>query len=143
MISSSASAIQRAAKVFLNLQQEPFNEDNSEETLEVGNDVLDELSSLSITENGSSVSSSVSIPNSDKVANEETSVKVGSLKLKSLNQGEDGEDLECLPCITLAEVRSHSSSDDAWIVFYDRVYDITDFIVEVARTLILYPITNP
>ena len=34
-----------------------------------------------------------------------------------------------LPEISLQEVWEHSTFDDAWIVIYDRVYDITDFVM--------------
>lgn len=33
--------------------------------------------------------------------------------------------------ITLEEVSWHDNSSDCWIVIYDRVYDITDFLNEV------------
>lgn len=33
-----------------------------------------------------------------------------------------------LPEITLNEVSNHDSYDNCWIVVYDRIYDVTDFI---------------
>lgn len=33
--------------------------------------------------------------------------------------------------ITLSEVSWHDSYADCWIIIYDRVYDITDFLDEV------------
>lgn len=36
-----------------------------------------------------------------------------------------------MPEIPLAEVGEHCSFEDAWIVFYDKVYDITNFLHEV------------
>lgn len=34
--------------------------------------------------------------------------------------------------ITLAEVGSHDTPDDCWVVIYDRVYDISTFLDEVS-----------
>ncbi|XP_022914316.1 cytochrome b5-like [Onthophagus taurus] len=31
---------------------------------------------------------------------------------------------------TLKEVASHDDIDDCWVIIYDRVYDLTDFIME-------------
>lgn len=33
--------------------------------------------------------------------------------------------------ITLSEVAWHDSYSDCWVIIYDRVYDITDFLDEV------------
>ena len=42
-----------------------------------------------------------------------------------------------LPTISLSEVSQHYTSDDAWIVFYDKVYDVTDFLDEVKKNCML------
>jgi cytochrome b involved in lipid metabolism len=34
--------------------------------------------------------------------------------------------------ITLCEVLEHDSLDDCWIIIYDRVYDITNFLSSVS-----------
>lgn len=34
--------------------------------------------------------------------------------------------------ISLEEVLYHDSSDDCWIIIYDRVYDVTDFLHQVS-----------
>lgn len=34
--------------------------------------------------------------------------------------------------ISLAEVSLHDTRNDCWVVIYDRVYDITDFLYEVS-----------
>lgn len=34
--------------------------------------------------------------------------------------------------ISLDEVLYHDSSDDCWIIIYDRVYDVTDFLRQVS-----------
>lgn len=34
--------------------------------------------------------------------------------------------------ITLEEVSSHDTNKDCWVVIYDRVYDVTDFLEEVS-----------
>lgn len=38
---------------------------------------------------------------------------------------------KCRPIISLSEVAEHDSFDDCWIILYDRVYDVTDFLNEV------------
>lgn len=38
---------------------------------------------------------------------------------------------KCRPIISLKEVADHDSYDDCWIVLYDRVYDVTNFLHEV------------
>lgn len=38
---------------------------------------------------------------------------------------------KCRPIIPLKEVAEHDSYDDCWIVLYDRVYDVTNFLHEV------------
>jgi len=38
---------------------------------------------------------------------------------------------EELPLISLKEVATHCTLNDAWMVIYDRVYDVTTFIAEV------------
>ncbi len=43
---------------------------------------------------------------------------------------------ENLPTFSLAEVREHSDPSDAWIVLYDRVYDVTTFLHEVCVKII-------
>lgn len=49
-----------------------------------------------------------------------------------LNNDEDILNEEkCRPIISLKEVADHDSYDDCWIVLYDRVYDVTDFLNEV------------
>ncbi|KAL7739763.1 hypothetical protein ACLKA6_015003 [Drosophila palustris] len=39
-------------------------------------------------------------------------------------------ELVSVPEITLEEVAQHDSYDDCWIVIYDRVYDVTQFLRE-------------
>ena len=39
--------------------------------------------------------------------------------------------LDALPLITLGEVQDHCYEDDAWMVFYDRVYNVTNFLTQV------------
>lgn len=38
---------------------------------------------------------------------------------------------KCRTIISLKEVADHDSYDDCWIVLYDRVYDVTNFLHEV------------
>jgi cytochrome b involved in lipid metabolism len=35
-------------------------------------------------------------------------------------------------CISLDEVSNHDSLDDCWIILYDRVYDVTNFLSSVS-----------
>ena len=42
---------------------------------------------------------------------------------------------EGLPIITLEEVKNHFSLQDAWMVVYDRVYNVTSFLAEVCKSL--------
>ena len=42
---------------------------------------------------------------------------------------------EGLPIITLEEVKNHFSRQDAWMVIYDRVYNVTSFLAEVCKKL--------
>ncbi|CAL4162432.1 unnamed protein product [Meganyctiphanes norvegica] len=35
-----------------------------------------------------------------------------------------------LPIYTLAEVQNHDIMSDCWIILYDKVYDVTDFMME-------------
>jgi len=39
-------------------------------------------------------------------------------------------DPESLPQYTLSEVSEHCMPDDCWIIVFDRVYDVTDFLDE-------------
>ena len=43
---------------------------------------------------------------------------------------------EGLPIITLEEVKNHFSLQDAWMVVYDRVYNVTSFLAEVCNMAI-------
>lgn len=38
--------------------------------------------------------------------------------------------------ISLSEVSWHDSANDCWIIIYDRVYDVTDFLDEVNNSKI-------
>lgn len=38
--------------------------------------------------------------------------------------------LDQLPLISLQDVQSHCYEDDAWMVIYDRVYNVTDFLIQ-------------
>ncbi len=43
-----------------------------------------------------------------------------------------GEDEGELPEISLKEVARHSRRNDAWMVIYDKVYDVTQFLIQVS-----------
>lgn len=39
---------------------------------------------------------------------------------------------KCRRIIDLAEVANHDTPDDCWIVLFDRVYDVTEFLDKVS-----------
>lgn len=43
-----------------------------------------------------------------------------------------------LPTISLKEVAKHDSYNSCWIIIYDRVYDITNYLNVVSLFLIIY-----
>ena len=47
---------------------------------------------------------------------------------------------EGLPIITLEEVKNHFSLQDAWMVVYDRVYNVTSFLAEVCKNPTIFNI---
>lgn len=55
--------------------------------------------------------------------------------LFSSSSGSSGLESEIdnkLKQISLEEVSDHDCADDCWIIIYDRVYDITDFLDDVS-----------
>lgn len=53
---------------------------------------------------------------------------------KSVTETDDEKiliDEKCRPIITLQEVSDHDTYDDCWIILYDRVYDVTEFLNQV------------
>lgn len=44
---------------------------------------------------------------------------------------------KCRPIISLKEVAEHDSCGDCWIILYDRVYDVTNFLNEVNINIIM------
>lgn len=46
--------------------------------------------------------------------------------------GKESEIDKRLKQITLAEVSDHDCYDDCWIIIYDRVYDVTNFLRSVS-----------
>ena len=62
------------------------------------------------------VASSASVATSTEVSN----------SLDEANETPDN-----LPIINMAEVKEHCDPSDGWMVIYDRVYDVTDFLREV------------
>lgn len=36
--------------------------------------------------------------------------------------------------ISMSEISMHDSIDDCWVIIYDRVYDITNFLDQVSET---------
>ena len=41
-----------------------------------------------------------------------------------------------LPIYSMSEVKDHYETSDAWMVLYDRVYDVTKFLHEVCRSFV-------
>lgn len=46
---------------------------------------------------------------------------------------------KCRPTISLREVLEHDCIDDCWIVLFDRVYNVTDFLHQVKILLAVCP----
>lgn len=45
--------------------------------------------------------------------------------------------LKGLPEITLKEVACHDAINDCWVIIYDRVYDVTNFLFSVRINFLL------
>ena len=86
---------------------------------------------------GSSWKSSRRVRSSNSESGYGSSFYGSSMKsnLSSLGRKEENPEkqnyLDNLPLISLQEVQKHCYEDDAWMVFYDRVYNVTDFLIEV------------
>ena len=46
-------------------------------------------------------------------------------------------DVDDLTIYSMAEVRKHRDVSDGWMVIYDKVYDVTDFLDEVC--MVFFP----
>ena len=55
-------------------------------------------------------------------------------------EGNDNDDTvdkaTSLPIITMYEVGDHYTTNDAWMVIYDKVYNFTDFMMEVNKLVL-------
>lgn len=90
---------------------------------------------LAQTEGEASMATLPSTSDSDYTSSSIASVGIGNLSLlqaKDLSEAEREALLDSLPCYTLEEVSRHCEVEDGWIVFYDRVYDISKFLHEVS-----------
>ena len=47
------------------------------------------------------------------------------------NTDEANDEDDNIRIINMAEVKEHCDPSDAWMVIYDRVYDVTEFLIEV------------
>lgn len=56
---------------------------------------------------------------------------LGSSIGSALGISQASNETENLPIYTLEDVRQHCHEHDAWIVLYDKVYDITSFMLKV------------
>lgn len=81
------------------------------------------------------------LPTSELESKETTSIATSFLTdtirslLFSSSSGSSGLESEIdnkLKLISLEEVSDHDCADDCWIIIYDRVYDITDFLDDVS-----------
>lgn len=66
------------------------------------------------------------------------SIRIGLTK----NTRNDIEIKTCLPIITLNEVADHDNMSDCWIILYDRVYDVTEFLYSVSTYIYIYIYTK-
>lgn len=55
-----------------------------------------------------------------------------STAIESLKNLQRKSSVQGLPEITLKEVAHHDAMGDCWVVIYDRVYDVTDFLQSVS-----------
>lgn len=60
-----------------------------------------------------------------------TPVKVPSSGLMKTDL--KGQDDRHGPIFTLDQVSYHDQPDDCWLIIYDRVYDVTEFLSKVSR----------
>lgn len=66
----------------------------------------------------------------DTMASSVTASLMGSSMASSVPTAVEEVSEEGLPIITLEEVKNHFSLQDAWMVVYDRVYNVTSFLAE-------------
>lgn len=73
---------------------------------------------------------------------ESTNIVTNALRTLRLNKSapfseKDSETIlneeKCRRIYSLSEVSSHDTYDDCWIVIYDRVYNVTEFLKEVTK----------
>ena len=76
-----------------------------------------------------STASAFSAMSIDTVASSAASVAASTEVSNSLDEANETPDN--LPIINMAEVKDHCDPRDGWMVIYDRVYDVTDFLREV------------
>jgi hypothetical protein len=69
----------------------------------------------------------------DTMASSVTASLMGSSMASSVPTAVEEVSEEGLPIITLEEVKNHFSLQDAWMVVYDRVYNVTSFLAEVCN----------
>ena len=67
----------------------------------------------------------------DTMASSVAASLMGSSMASSVPPAVEEVSEEGLPIITLEEVKNHFSRQDAWMVVYDRVYNVTSFLAEV------------
>ena len=83
------------------------------------------------------------LPKSEIEDKESTNVTVNFLSntlrsilfTPSLSTGKESDIDKKLNQISLAEVEIHDSFNDCWVVIYDRVYDISEFLMHVSKYL--------
>lgn len=66
----------------------------------------------------------------DTMASSVAASLMGSSMASSVPPAVEEVSEEGLPIITLEEVKNHFSLQDAWMVVYDRVYNVTSFLAE-------------
>jgi hypothetical protein len=80
---------------------------------------------------------------SSESANESTSFFTSTIRTLFKKQETEIEYNNSLKQFTLEEVKHHDTWNDCWVVIYDRIYDITQFLRQVSRNSFSNPLSAP
>jgi hypothetical protein len=75
--------------------------------------------------------------------NESTSFFTNTIRTLFKKQETEIEYNNSLKQFSLEEVKNHDSWNDCWVIIYDRIYDITQFLHQVSRNSISNPLSAP
>jgi cytochrome b involved in lipid metabolism len=80
---------------------------------------------------------------SGETNNESTSFFTNTIRTLFKKQETEIEYNNSLKQFSLEEVKNHDSWNDCWVIIYDRVYDITQFLHQVSRNSISKSLSAP